>query len=141
MNKLISTVALAFLTGCCAYSQLGRDVGGVRVDGLEPVATYEVVNVAYRLLGLLPLTAGETWKEGPYSDNVGSMRLFGSTCDLDDNLRSVAHACEIVGGDDIIDVTGRVDEYSGWSWLLIKKRIVKTSCVIVKRLPSPAPSR
>ena len=137
MNKLFSMVALAFLSGCCSYSRLSREVGDVRVNGLKPVATYEVVNVAYRRLGLLPLTTGVTWQEGPYSDDVGSMQLFDAPCDLDDNLKSVGHARETVGGDDVVDVTGRVDDYYGWSWFLIEKRVVKTSCVIVKRPPHP----
>lgn len=130
MNKIFGGIVLVALTGCCSYSQLKTDVGQVQVDGRKPAAVYEVVNVSYKLLGLVPLTTGVTWKKGPYSDDVGSVLPFEDQCSLDDNLDSVRHACEIVGAEMPSDITGRVDEYFAWSLFLIQKRVVKTSCVL-----------
>jgi len=132
MKNAFGVIALMALTGCCSYSQLLRDTGKVAVDGTTPVATYEVVNVSYKLLGLVPLTTGTTWKEGPYSKDVGSVALFEDQCNLDDNLASVRHACQIVGANDLHNLTGRVDDAWAWSLFLIKKRVVKTSCVITR---------
>lgn len=132
MNKFFAVAVAAMLAGCCSYSELKRDVGGMKVDGRTPVASYEVVNVTYKILGLVPFTTGVTWKEGPYDDSVGSMALFCDEASLDDNMASVRHACKIVGSDEICDVTGRVDTYWAWSCLLFRKQVFKTSCVIVK---------
>jgi len=133
MNRIFYSIALmAALTGCCSYSQLCRDVGKVRADGKTPIATYEVVNASYKLLGLVPFTTGTTWKEGPYDDSVGGMAFFCTECSLDDNLESVKHACKVVGSENYCDVTAQVEDYWAWSCLLFRKRIVVTSCVIVK---------
>jgi len=132
MKRLVFSVALAALAGCSSYSQLRRDNGSVLSDGTAPVATYEVCNVAYSLLGLVPLTTGLTWKNGPYSPDNGSMTFFDDQCSLDDNLASVRHACKTVGASKVCNVTGRVDEAMGWSLFIVKKRIVKTSCVLTK---------
>jgi len=132
MNRLLVASVLLALVGCRSYNQLKQDVGQVKVDGQTPVATYEVVNVSYKLLGIVPLTTGVTWKEGPYEGNTGSMKGFADECSLDDNLDSVRHACEIVGADKLVNVTGQVDEYWAWSLWTVKKRIVKTSCVITR---------
>jgi len=132
MNKFSAVLALAALSGCCSYSQLQRDVGHVKVDGERPIATYEVVNVSHKLFGVIPLTTGITWKAGDYNEDVGSMNLFRDRCTLDDNLASVRHACHVVGSDKIRNLTGRVDDFYAWSLLFVKKRVIKTSCVICR---------
>jgi len=132
MKKLAFSLALVALAGCCSYSQLRKDTGDILVNGVKPVATYEVVNVSYRLLGLIPFETGTTWKDGPYSPDCGSMTFFDDQCSLDDNLASVRHACKTVGATKIRNVTGRVDEAAAWSLFILKKRIVKTSCVLTK---------
>ncbi len=135
MKKLFAVVLASVLCGCCSYSELKRDMGSVKVDGRTPVASYEVANVSYSLLGLVPLSTGLTWKDGPYSDDVGSMAWFEDACSLDDNLASVRHACKVVRADDLVNVTGRVDDYWAWSCFFVKKRVVKTSCLIAKPEP------
>lgn len=131
MNKLFVTALLFVAAGCCSYSELKTDCGGIKVDGEKALATYEVVNVSYKLLGLVPLTTGITWKSGPYRDGVGSAAVFMDKCSLDDNLASVRHACETVGGGKIANVVGRDDVYNAWSLFLIRKEVLKTSCVIL----------
>jgi len=132
ITSFVVALTAAFLSGCCSYSELKRDVGSAKVEGRTPIASYEVVNITYKLLGLIPLTTGETWKEGPYNDDVGSMSFFCDQASLDDNMASVRHACQIVGSDEIVGVTGRIDTYWAWSCLLCMKQVYKTSCVIVK---------
>lgn len=124
MNKIFSLGALVLvLSGCRSYSEL-CDQGSV--------ASYEVVNNSYRLLGVVPLMTGETWKTGPYTDGLGGLKFFEGECSLDDNLASVRHACEVVGSDKVRGLASRADTYSAWSFFLIQKRVLKTSCEIVK---------
>lgn len=132
MKRFFACAALVALTGCCSYSHLGFNPSKTPVDGRTPLATYEVINVSYKLFGVLPLSTGLTWKQGPYSPEVGSAEAFADDCTLDDNLASVRHACSVVGSDHIANVTGRVDDYWAWSFCTIRKRVIKTSCLIVK---------
>jgi len=133
MHKILAISMVMAVTGCCSYSQLDRNMGAVKVDGEQPVATYEVVNVSYKLLGFVPLTTGVTWKQGPYAEDVGSMAVFCDECSLDDCMESVRHACKTMGSDRIVDLTGRVDDSWAWSLFTVKKRVVKASCVVLKR--------
>jgi len=134
MNKIFALAGMAAFAGCCSYSHLSKDMAKVKVDGETPIATYEVVNVSYKLLGFIPLTTGVTWKDGDYNEEVGSMEAFDDQLSLDDNLASVRHACRTlgVGIDHVRSVTAQVDDYYVWSWMFVRKRIAKTSCVIVK---------
>lgn len=132
MRKTMISVLLLAFAGCCSYSDLKTDCGSVKVDGRDVRATYEVLNQNYELFGVLPITTGTTWKNGPY-EMYGSVDWFGGgKCSLDDNLESVKHACETVGGGTLANVVGRVDVYRAWSLFLVKKTVVKTSCVILK---------
>lgn len=124
--------SILLLAGCCSYSELTRDVGAAKVDGRTPIAAYEVVNVTYKIVGLIPFSTGITWKDGAYDENYGSMAFFDDQASLDDNMKSVRHACKLVGSDEIRGVTGRIDTYWAWSCLLVRKQVYKTSCVIVK---------
>lgn len=135
MKKLfaISLSALS-LAGCCSYSQLARDTDQVHtIDGRKPVATYLVGNVGYSLLGLIPLSSGVTWQDGAYTENAGGVTWFEDRCTLDENLRSVNHACRTVGSDNIANLVTTVDDSRAWSLFLVKRRLLKTSCVILER--------
>lgn len=135
MKRFVMPVLMIAVAGCCSYSELKTDCGTVKVDGEPILATYEVVNPSYKLLSVIPITCGKTWKSGPYEQDVGSVRLFGGECSLDDNLASVRHACRTVGGDRIAHVIGRDDVYYAWSLFFVKKEVVKTSCVILGPRP------
>lgn len=132
MFRYLVPVLLLAAAGCCSYSELKTDCGDVKVDGERVLATYEVVNPSYRLLGVVPLTCGATWKSGAYYENAGSVDIFSGECSLDDNLESVRHACGTVGGGRIAHIVGRDDIYWAWSLGLVKKEVVKTSCVILR---------
>lgn len=134
--KRLFAVALCALSfaGCCSYSQLARDTDQKQtVDGRKPVATFLVGNVGYSLLGLIPLTSGVTWQEGAYSENAGGVTLFEDRCTLDENLRSVNHACRTVGSDNIANLVTTIDDARAWSFFLVKRRLIKTSCVILEK--------
>ena len=82
-----AALALSALTGCMSCCELSRHVSdAVRVDGDErPLATFMVANVSYSLLGLLPLTSGNTWQSGPYEDFAcGGISFFTDHCTLDE---------------------------------------------------------
>jgi len=132
MKRILLPLVFAALAGCCSYSRLDRAVSGVKSDSGTPVASYSVVNISYKLLGIVPLTTGTTWKEGVYSDDIGGLAIFSDTCNLDDNLASVRHACKVAGARDVSNLVGRYDTYWAWSLCLVKKSVVKTSCLLVK---------
>jgi len=133
MNRFLVIACLLATCGCASYSSLKTDVGSVRVDGRTPAAVYEVVNVSYAILGIIPLTTGVTWQEGPYVDGDWHMTFFRDRCTLDENLASVRHACKIVGSDDVRNISSQVDTCWFWSLLTVRKRIATTSCVIMKK--------
>lgn len=132
MNRIfIAIVLLLAAAGCMSYSELKTDVGNVKVNGKNVAASYAVVNVSYKLLGCIPLTNGDTWKTGSYGPWVGGMDVFSGECSLDDNLASVRHAREMVGGGEIANLVSRDDVYHAWSLFLVEKEVLKTSCIIL----------
>ena len=131
---LVPALASA-LSGCRAYCELSHDLPAfARIDGGEtPIATYYVCNVSYRLLGFIPWTTGETWKSGPYEEyHDGGIRFFRDDCTLDDNLASVRHALAEVGSNRLGSLVTVIEENSAWSLFLMSRRVMKTTCLIVK---------
>jgi len=133
-NLLLSAAAAVMISGCYSYCELNTDVGKVKVDGCQPLAVYEAANVSYLLLGLAPLSSGNTWKSGRYQDYADSDRMsfFVDNCSLDDNYDSIRHAAEEVGATEVRNLVGQVNDARAWSFFIIKRRIIKTSCVLVK---------
>jgi len=134
MYKTILTVAAALtLAGCCSYSEFKTCPDKTPVDGRVPVSAYHVANISYKLVGLLPITSGETWKSGAFTEaNTCGIAWFEDRCSLDDNLASVNHAAKTTGATGVRNLIGRYDTAWAWSFFLVKKTIVKTSCILEK---------
>lgn len=135
MKQLVflSLVATLF-AGCCAYTEIGRIETPVRTDdGETPIAAVNIFNVSYSLFGLIPLESGTTWKTGPYEDrdrwNAG---FFRNRCTLDENLASLRAALKVVGSSRTANLVTESDSWRFWSFFLIKREIIKTSCLIIK---------
>ena len=117
MKKLafVSLVATLF-AGCCSYTDIGYlRPGATADDGEKAVATVTVFNISYSIFGLIPFESGTTWKEGPYKDrSEWNWTFFTDRCTLDENL-----------------VTDS-DSWRFWSLFIIKRKVMKSSCTILK---------
>ena len=135
MKKLafVSLVATLF-AGCCSYTDIGylKPVATAD-DGEKAVATVTVLNVSYSIFGLIPFESGTTWKEGPYKDRSGwNWTFFTDRCTLDENLASIRAACKEVGSNRIENLVTDSDSWRFWSLFIIKRKVMKSSCTILK---------
>lgn len=135
MKKLavVSLVATLF-AGCCSYTDIGHlRPGATADDGEKAVATVTVFNISYSLFGILPLESGTTWKEGPYKDRENwNWTFFEDRCTLDENLASVRAACKEIGSSRIENLVTDSDCWRFWSLFIIKRKVMKSSCTILK---------
>ena len=135
MKKLafVSLVATLF-AGCCSYTDIGYlKPGATADDGEKAVATVTVFNISYSIFGILPFESGTTWKEGPYKDRSGwNWTFFADRCTLDENLASIRAACKEVGSNRIENLVTDSDSWRFWSLYIIKRKVMKSSCTILK---------
>ena len=135
MKKLafVSLVATLF-AGCCSYTDIGYlKPGATADDGEKAVATVTVFNISYSLFGLLPIESGTTWKEGPYKDRENwNWTFFEDRCTLDENLASVRAACKEIGSSRIENLVTDSDSWRFWSLFIIKRKVMKSSCTVLK---------
>lgn len=135
MKKILIAFSALALSGCCAFTEIGKFDPNVPVSsnhGEKPVAIINVANVSYKLLHLIPISSGQTWQKGSYEQSLGSWNatMFRDKCTVDENLASVRMALKYLGKDRIADLTTDTDSWSFWSLFLIKRTVVKTSCVV-----------
>ena len=129
----VSLVATLF-AGCCSYTDIGHLKSGATADdGEKAVATVTVFNISYSLLGLWTYESGTTWKEGPYKDrSEWNWTFFTDRCTLDENLASIRAACKEVGSSRIENLVTDSDSWRFWSLFIIKRKVMKSSCTILK---------
>ena len=135
-KTLILPILAAVLAGCSSYTDIGRPNPNAHVlsdDSRKPIATIDVLNVSYSLLGLLPIESGETWKEGPYAKRPSrNATWFCNRCTIDENLASVRAALRELGSTDVANVVTEEESWRAWSLFLIKRTVLKTSCTVFK---------
>ena len=135
MKKLafVSLVATLF-AGCCSYTDIGYlKPGATADDGEKAVATVTVFNISYSIFGILPFESGTTWTEGPDKDRSdGNWTFFTDRCTLDENLASIRAACKEVGSSRIENLVTDSDSWRFWSLFIIKRKVMKSSCTILK---------
>ena len=129
----VSLVATLF-AGCCSYTDIGHlRPGATADDGEKAVATVTVYNISYSILSVLPFESGTTWKEGPYKDRESwNWTFFRDRCTLDENLASIRAACKEVGSSRIENLVTESDSWRFWSLFIIKRKVMKSSCTILK---------
>ena len=131
---VLSPLAALALAGCSSYSEIARWDSDVTVnDGEVPLATFVTQNFSYQLLWTVPLATGRPWTEGN-EDIVDdfNVKLFADEATIDNNLRSVRHAMEVVGSNRIAHFGMVEDDSSSWSLFLINRHEVRTECQILK---------
>ena len=135
MKKLAWTfLAAALCAGCSSYTNIGHlRPGATADDGEKAIATVTVFNVSYSIFGLIPFESGTTWKEGPYKDRSNwNWTFFKDGCTLDENLASIRAACKEVGSDRIENLVTDSDSWSFWRLFVIKRKVMKSSCTILR---------
>jgi len=132
-----SLLVLSFASGCCSYVNLDRDVPeGTIVEGEKPIATFYVQNISYQILGFIPWCTGVNWTEDdvPLKDaNDWRMHLFCDKVSLDNNISTLERACKEVGSYRIASLSHIINEDNIWSFLLVNRKTLKTSCFIMQK--------
>ena len=134
MRKLFYVaVALAF-AGCSSYSEIARwKSDSLTNDGEKPVASFITQNFSYQILGLIPICTGRPWTEGDedFMDDF-NVRLFADEATVDNNLVSLRHALDRVGGSRrIAHLQTTVDNDFFWSLCILNRHEVRTQCLIL----------
>jgi len=136
----ISLLLLACLTGCCSYVNLDKGIPeGARVEGEKPIATFYVQNTSYQILGFIPWCTGVNWTEDSVAFEDANWWRINFFCDkvsLDNNILTLKRACREVGSNRIAGLTNSINEDNFWSFLLMNRKTLKTSCFILEKKAS-----
>lgn len=133
MNKFLwVVVASALFSGCAAYCNLNTNPPKpAMVDGEKVIASFYVQNVSYQLFSCIPISSGITWQRGgiEHADDV-SIDWFDDSATLDENMKCLDHACDIVGSHRIGYISHNINEDPFWSFFICNRRVIKTECLI-----------
>jgi len=131
---LYAAVALA-LAGCSSYSEIARwDSDTLTNDGEKPAATFITQNFSYQLFGVIPLCTGLPWTEGDEDImDEFNVRFFADEATIDNNLLSLRHALDRVGGSRrVTQLHTKVDNDYFWSLFIVNRHEVRTQCMILQ---------
>ncbi len=131
---LYAAVALA-LAGCSSYSEIARwDSDTLTNDGEKPAATFITQNFSYQLFGVIPLCTGLPWTEGDEDImDEFNVRFFADEATIDNNLLSLRHALDRVGGSRrVTQLHTKVDNDYFWSLFIVNRHEVRTQCLILQ---------
>ena len=131
---LYAAVALA-LAGCSSYSEIARwDSDTLTNDGEKPAATFITQNFSYQLFGVIPLCTGLPWTEGDEDImDEFNVRFFADEATIDNNLLSLRHALDRVGGSRrVTQLHTKVDNDFFWSLFIVNRHEVRTQCLILQ---------
>lgn len=127
----------ALFTGCCSYTDIAYfDNAPLTDDGERPIAAIQVSNVSYSILGLIPFETGTPWTEGPYENrDHWNGSFFHNRATVDNNLASLRFALREIGSNRITNLSTFSDDWWIWSLFIMKRHIVKTSCLVLAPRP------
>lgn len=131
---LYAAVALA-LAGCSSYSEIARwDSDTLTNDGEKPAATFITQNFSYQLFSVIPLCTGLPWTEGDEDImDEFNVRFFADEATIDNNLLSLRHALDRVGGSRrVTQLHTKVDNDYFWSLFIVNRHEVRTQCLILQ---------
>ena len=132
-SSFFAIIAAFVLSGCCAYCNINtKPVQARTVDGEKVLATFYVQNVSYKLLSFIPFCSGETWQSGgiEHADDW-NVDWFDDRATLDENMKCLDHACDIVGSHRITAISHNINEDPFWSFFICNRRLIKTECLIL----------
>jgi len=133
-NSLSIAILALALAGCSSYSEIARWNSGTPINGGEvPAATFLTQNFSYQLFWVLPICTGLPWTEG--GGNIVdeyNVSLFADEATIDNNLKSLNHALDLVGSRRITQLETFEDDSKAWSLFLCNRHEVRTKCIILK---------
>ena len=135
MRRFIYAAAALALAGCSSYSEIARwNSDTLTNDGERPVATFVTQNFSYQLFGVIPLCTGLPWTEGDEDImDEFNVRFFADEATIDNNLLSLRHALDRVGGSRrVTQLHTKVDNDYFWSLFIVNRHEVRTQCLILQ---------
>ena len=143
MKKSLAITILALAAaGCSSYSEIARWNSTTPInDGEVPVATFLTQNFSYQFLWVVPICTGLPWTEGnDYIVDEYNVSWFSDEATIDNNLKSLNHALDLVGSHRITQLETFEDDSKAWSLFLFNRHEVRTKCIVLKPEP-PAPAK
>ena len=137
MKRILPVLAAMALAGCSSYSEIARWDSDCTVnDGERPVAVFVTQNFQFELFHCLPLCTGLPWTEGegPVVDEY-NVKFFANEATVENNLKSLNHALDVVGSHRIAQLRTTVGDSSAWSIFIINWHSVRTQCLILPEQP------
>jgi len=135
MKKFLYAVAALALAGCSSYSEIARwNSDALTNDGEKPAASFITQNFSYQLFGVIPLCTGLPWTEGDEDImDEYNVRFFADEATIDNNLVSLRHALDRVGGSRrVAQLHTKVDNDFFWSLFIVNRHEVRTQCLILQ---------
>ena len=135
MRKFIYAAAALALAGCSSYSEIARwNSDALTNDGEKPAASFMTQNFSYQLFGVIPLCTGLPWTEGDEDiKDEFNVRFFADEATIDNNLISLRHALDRVGGSRrVTQLHTKVDNDYFWSLFIVNRHEVRTQCLILQ---------
>ena len=135
MKKFLYAVAALALAGCSSYSEIARwNSDALTNDGEKPAASFITQNFSYQLFGVIPLCTGLPWTEGDEDImDEYNVRIFADEATIDNNLVSLRHALDRVGGSRrVAQLHTKVDNDFFWSLFIVNRHEVRTQCLILQ---------
>ena len=135
MRKFLYAVAALALAGCSSYSEIARwNSDALTNDGEKPAASFITQNFSYQLFGVIPLCTGLPWTEGDEDImDEYNVRFFADEATIDNNLVSLRHALDRVGGlRRVTQLHTKVDNDYFWSLFIVNRHEVRTQCLILQ---------
>jgi len=135
MRKFLYAAAALALAGCSSYSEIARwNSDALTNDGEKPAASFITQNFSYQLFGVIPLCTGLPWTEGDEDImDEYNVRFFADEATIDNNLVSLRHALDRVGGSRrVAQLHTKVDNDFFWSLFIVNRHEVRTQCLILQ---------
>jgi len=127
MKKIAAMILAAALAAGCTTVQYSTVYNGVRANnGRTPIATVEIENSGWFLLGFIPLASGN-----PDKPDRCSCKLFQNTVKLENNCRVLDAKVKETGADAVANLTSHWTDESAFV-ILLKRRACHTSAVLLK---------
>lgn len=127
MRKIMKFILAAALASGCTTVQYTAVYNGVKVDnGRTPMATVEIENSGWLLLGFIPLASGN-----PDKPDKCSCKLFRNTVTIENNFRVLERTVKESGADSVANLTSHWTDESAFV-ILLKRRAYHTSAVLLR---------
>ena len=141
-NYLAIVISALALAGCSSYSEIARWNSTTPINNGEvPIGTFLTQNFSYQFLWVLPVCTGLPWTEGrDFVVDEYNVELFADEATVDNNLKSMKHALDLVGSHRITQLETSEEDSKAWSLFLFNRHEVRTKCIILKPEAPTAPA-